>query len=143
MDVKLHRFSGVEGPYRVDRCLAGEALEVFNAVFDIAGIRGCLEDLAVDVFRRRSLDQRAVEGQRDVRGLGAGTGERNVVGFEGLRSNDLKVTDDVLNRAGDGVGAVSADGNLPLGIDHGVVARGALDGILCEARCLLHELVLI
>lgn len=53
------------------------------------------------------------------------------------------MSDDVLDRTGDGVGAVRIDGNLPLDVRDGVVALEALDDVLGKGRCLRLELVLI
>lgn len=121
--------------------LAGDLLEVSNAITVIILRAAGPIWVAADLAWVRSPDQGTVEGHRDASGLE--TGSRNVLGVENLGSNDLEVSNDILDCTGDSVGAVSADGNLPLDVHHGVVAREALDGIFCKGRCLRLELVLI
>lgn len=131
----------MKGTYTAVCRLAGNRLEVSNAVTVIILRAAGPIWVAADLAWVRSLDQGTVEGHRDASGLETGSG--NVLGVENFGSNDIEVSDDILDRTGDSVGAVSADGNLPLDVHHGVVAREALNGVFCTGRCLRLELVLI
>lgn len=138
--IKRQNLQKLGGSYRAVRWLSGDPLEVSNALKDPVLIGGGRKVAAGELRWVRSPDKGTVEGRRGAGGLEIG--DRSVVGFEQLGSNDLKVSDDVLDRTGDGVGAVRADGNLPLDVRDGVVALETLKGVLCKSRCLRHELVL-
>lgn len=120
---------------------AVEAHEVIIAVLDRFPSRVSEKFIAEDVAWSSTLGQGAIEGRRDAGGLEAGDGCDAGFGQD-LGSDGLKVSDDVLNRAGDGVGAARGDGDLPCDGRDGVVAQGALHDIVCKSRCLRLELVL-
>lgn len=111
-------------------------MEVSDAFHDSLRARYSSKSVAVDIIWLSKLGrQGALEGRRAVDGV-LGSGGRNVVCLEDLGRDDLEVADDVLDRAGDGFGAVAADGDLPLDVREGVVAPGALDCVLDNGRCL-------
>lgn len=111
-------------------------MEVSDAIHDSLRLRDSGHSVAVDIVWSSDLGrQGAVEGRRAVGG-GVGSGGRDVVCLEDLGRDDLEMADDVLDRAGDGLGAVGADGDLPLDVREGVVALGDLDGVLDSGRCL-------
>lgn len=142
MRIKRQNLQKLRGTYTSVCRLAGDVIEVINALSNLLIIGASkLLPIALDACWIRSPDYGTVEGNRDAGGFEIGN--RNVVGFEHLGSNDLEVSHNVLDRTGDGVGAVSADGNLPLDVHHGVVAREALNDVSCKGRCLRLELVLI
>lgn len=139
---KTQRFQVGLGTYRAVTRLASfvtETIEVADAVIELEHLPAALEDVALGAAWFGCLDQRIFEGDKDVCGLG--TRKRNVVGFQDVGSDDGKVSDDVLDGADDGVGAARADENLPLDVHNGVVARGALDGVVCKVQCLRLGLV--
>lgn len=122
--------------YRAVCRFAGDLVEVSDAFRDSLRARVSIKSVAVDIVRLSKLGrQGALEGRRAV-GVVLGSGGRDVVGLEDLGGDDLEVADDVLDRAGDGFGAVGTDGDLPLDVREGVVAPGALDCVLDNGRCL-------
>lgn len=111
-------------------------MEVSDAIHDSLRLRDSGHSVAVDIVWSSDLGrQGAVEGRRAVGG-GVHSGGRDVVCLEDLGRDDLEVADDVLDRAGDGLGAAAADGNLPLDVCEGVVALEALNCVLDNGGCL-------
>lgn len=111
-------------------------MEVSDAFHDSLPWRESTKSVAVDISWLSKLGrQGTLEGRKAVGGVLA-SGGRDVVCLEDLGGDDLEVSDDVLDRAGDGLGAVAANGDLPLDVREGVFAVGALDGVLNNGRCL-------
>lgn len=107
--------------------------QVLDTLFEVT-LLYLPEVIAQDVVgvKRVHLGQGSVRGGRHAGQLVLGARGRNVARLQDMRSDDLKLSDDILDRTGRGEVAAVTEGNHPLNVCDGVVARGALDHVACK-----------